>query len=217
MPTGAHDAALVGDELTTLTINYEWRRFVGYALLSSFARWRADLSGSEQDTFDPLFNAFIDDFYSPGGDSMADLYLKLRRNTTQAITGGVETVLVWNDEAADFGDMYDISAPDGIITAPLTIGSAGLFLVTVSVHLGTTGGNNLRSVRLYIADKLLEVDRDTGGGQTYHSLSKLLYLGVGDSCSVTVECGANINVLGVSDPDFTTELKMIRLRPGNLG
>lgn len=50
----AHNEALVGDELTTLILNHEWRRIVSSALLYYWTHGRTELAYENEDALDDL-------------------------------------------------------------------------------------------------------------------------------------------------------------------
>jgi len=57
LPTSAHNEALPGDTLTTISLNYQWRRFVAIAIYAELKRqFKSEIEG-EQDQF----NTWIDD------------------------------------------------------------------------------------------------------------------------------------------------------------
>lgn len=63
--TNEHDEQLTGDVLTTLVINFEWRRFISNALQSYADVILAQIDDALVDDFRNQFQALLDDFYSP--------------------------------------------------------------------------------------------------------------------------------------------------------
>lgn len=49
-----HNEALVGDEITTLSLNFEWRKIVSSALLFYFSHGKTALAYENEDLFDDL-------------------------------------------------------------------------------------------------------------------------------------------------------------------
>lgn len=83
----AHNAALAGDTLTSLTINYQWRKFIA-AAIDAYLNQSADDEQS-LDNFDMLYS-FYDDFYNfeatPAMKSTTRLQsLGANRSTTSTI------------------------------------------------------------------------------------------------------------------------------------
>lgn len=58
-----HNDLLAGDSLTTLTLNYEWRRFVGHAIERHIEYVSYSLSETETEDLTFLLNDMLLDLY----------------------------------------------------------------------------------------------------------------------------------------------------------
>lgn len=101
------------DDLTTLTLNYEWRRFLSYAVDSVFRRFDSVMDDAQQDAFNVRFGAFFADLYTleAGGGGGVELAVKVRRTANLGLVAGVPTAISWTSEDYDIGGFWDISNP----------------------------------------------------------------------------------------------------------
>lgn len=142
MPSSDHDATVGSDPVTTLTINYEWRRFLAYAIHSFFDRANSVMDATQQDTFEPRFSNFFDDLFTDASTPMTLIAAKVRRATAQSQTGaGVETTFSFTSEDYDYGDFWDIGTPEKLI---VPTGQSGLYQVTGNFELSHLGGGTNR-------------------------------------------------------------------------
>lgn len=63
-PTTAHNAQIVGDSLTTLTLNYQWREWVAIAVYSELTRQLTSAIQAEQDQLTAWINDLMTDLYN---------------------------------------------------------------------------------------------------------------------------------------------------------
>lgn len=63
LPVSDHDQILAGDTVTNLTLNYEWRRFIAYAIAAKFERYNEAMTDTEQDAFNERFALLLLDLY----------------------------------------------------------------------------------------------------------------------------------------------------------
>lgn len=61
IPLPAHDASLPGDTLSTVQLNYRWRRYISLALEIAFSYTFRDLTGTDLDDFQNAFDALMVD------------------------------------------------------------------------------------------------------------------------------------------------------------
>lgn len=64
-PTTAHNATIAGDALTSVSLNYEWRRFVALAVQNELSRqFATNDDGTIPDALESWFDALIADIYT---------------------------------------------------------------------------------------------------------------------------------------------------------
>ena len=136
----AHDASLVGDQLTTLVINFRWRRILTPLILRlcNDGFW----TGTQPEIEDATYKAtnLLFDLYDI--DPMQKIAARLRpTGGFVTLPAGPTTIVEWADPAAnpndyDHGGFYDVLNPT-VLTIPA--GLAGIYSFFANVFYTVSG------------------------------------------------------------------------------
>jgi hypothetical protein len=144
--------------------------------------------------------------------AMPDNFLNLWRSTDQSLSAATTTKIVWNDEAEDYGGLYDVFTPTGNIIIPEA--SIGLYLIQAQAWFANT---TVTAKVLTIEVDGFEVARQaTQDSFAQMQVNTIMPLGI----DAVVNVYAFAAVAGTIDGDVSgeqTTLRMIRLRPYPLG
>lgn len=93
----AHNAALAGDTLTTLALNYQWRRIIAIALQFWFTHGDEGLAATNED----YFEALIQDLYTaePLGMSFLPRVLQKNISADRSTTSGTFVIVAASNVA----------------------------------------------------------------------------------------------------------------------
>lgn len=136
----AHDASLVGDQLTTLVVNFRWRRILTPLIqsLCSDNFWTGTQAEIEDATYKAINLLF--DLYDI--DPMQKIAARLRpTGGFTALLASTLTEVEWADPALnprdyDFGGFYDAANPT-VLTIPAGLG--GIYSFFANVFYTVTG------------------------------------------------------------------------------
>lgn len=153
LPTTAHNQAILGDTLTSVALNYEWRRFVVAAVASELKRqFAVNDDGTIPDDLENWLNDLILDFYDfevsdvTGTFGGAKIYRSTNQNNSSA------TNVWWNvsfdTEIEDTDSYVNIGAQPTRITIPAT----GTYLIGAFAvwESNTTADTARRAMRIYL-------------------------------------------------------------------
>lgn len=196
LPLGSHDAVIVGDTITTLHLNSEWRKFVSSAIGSYFSSATRKASQAQLDDFDPLLSILLDDFYSAEGTAMTTIVKSALRVADYEFASGVNIL------PFDTGD-YDVSNPTRIL-----IPDTGAYVVTANFW-ETNFGMSTPFIRMWIlknGTQRLAFEDGTGEGIQLVSAAWAGQLTIGDYLELVI-FAENANVR--FDLSFPPELSLI--------
>jgi hypothetical protein len=143
-----HDEALSGDILTTLNINFEWRRLISDALQSYADSIIRNLDDSLVDDFRNQFQALINDLYTVDTVLSERLFVSLERTTDQTITGGVPDTIDWDQvHGISAVEMWNSLVPDRIIIPEF---ETGFYQMSGAVWFPSSGAAHNRIVKITV-------------------------------------------------------------------
>jgi hypothetical protein len=124
---------LSGDQITTLFLNYEWRRIVSEALQQYFDKRILQIADADIDNTRNKFQELLNDLYTPDIMATTTYQRTAIRNTNQTILNSTQpNAIIWT-----LGS-YDESNPTRVI-----VPQAGLAIVSANVLLTNAGAGSI--------------------------------------------------------------------------
>lgn len=189
-----HDELLSGDDLTTLVLNFEWRRLVADALQSYLDRDANQLSDTEYDDAKERIYLLIHDLYTVEALSVPAHYQEAERTTTQAITANTQTPIQWSTGG----------------TPPLfsfvTIGATGTATVAVRLKMTSAVGAVKTMFLIKNGVEVVRHDRRVNTANEWVDFAYVLSVASGDTLRVDVLCP---QAMTVQIDDFTPKLSVV--------
>lgn len=171
-----HDELLSGDDLTTLVLNFEWRRLIADALQSYLDRDANQLTDTEYDDAKERIYLLIHDIYTIENLGVLAHYHEASRASTQAIAANTDTKIQFNVGATPPQD-WNVPVP-----------AAGICTVTARVVL-LSAVAGAKSARLLHNDNEIAMLAygSTALSQVF-TMSQVLEVESGDYFSLQVNC-----------------------------
>lgn len=207
IPTTAHNQAIAGDTLGSVSFNYQWRQLIVDALqwrLAHYARSIAD--ETDRQTFENRVTALIDDIYDLETVASMTIGAKVRSTSNQTIfTASGEVYATFH--AADFDtDSFwsGIGNPTKLI---VPTGLDGLYLVEGSGLNSNISGNRTMSIWKNSSREAKAIE--LAETQSQGSLSVVLDLVAGDEIRLSFTSSTNSTL--ISSSNDSAWLSLIRL------
>jgi len=154
LPLSDHNEVLSGDALTTLSLNYEWRRVISNALQryadSIILPYDKDPTNDddELDAYRNQWQALIDDLYTVDPTMQEPCFITLNRDSNQTITGGTPDAIDWNDLVTGSDIVLWDGTPADSITIP--VGEGGFYQISGTIWFPSSGSSHSRQVQLQV-------------------------------------------------------------------
>ena len=197
VPISAHNEPLVGDTLTTVQFNYEWRRLVAELLwpLTFDGFW----TGTDADITDAVSKAraMIEDLYTfePLGSGAVDYHGALV--TTQdlmTLTTSIQVIrgfAVSGKDAHDTDGFFDPTFDTGFFKIPVGLG--GFYLVRGVYHVNAAANLVWFTIRKGLVERVVGESGHTG--LAIINVQQIMLLNDGDDVSVLGQVGVGTRPL----------------------
>ena len=195
LPAGlpGHDEELSGDILTTLIINFEWRRLISDALQSYADSIIRNLDDALVDDYRNKFQALINDLYTPEGTVDTPLAVHVARTTNQAIAANIAENVSWNSQISEYPtSIWDISDPEDFNIPP---DGEGWWLLTGIVTF-TQVGTGFRSVQILVDGVSVFFTNELTSGTARISFAHSFFLSGSEVIRISVQSDNTHNVTG---------------------
>jgi len=210
LPAGLsnHNEGLVGDTLTSLFINYEWRRLLSDALQSYADTIIARLDDSLVDDYRNKFQALLDDFYT-ADIPLPEIAVAIQRNTDQNITANTATAISWNELITQTANVLWVAGTPTKFIIP--VGGDGYYSISGAVWFPSTVAAQNKSVRVVVNNLTVYQSNIT-----ILALVSVVYawgieLASGDEIEIEVFCPVAIAIQG--DSNGLTTCTIVREYP----
>lgn len=183
LPT--HNEPIGSDTLTTLTLNYQWRRIVSEALQFYFDYRIEQLSDAEIDDTRNQFSVLIHDLYT--AEIMSTVQVKqASRSTSQGVVANTDTAVLWTA-----GDYHGGGASGDTILAPID----GVAIITAWIQFLT--GSNSQFTAWIVVNGIEYGRQDSDAVRLQHmrSLSFVVPVANQDTINIIVRSNVGGNIV----------------------
>jgi hypothetical protein len=161
---------LGGDLVTTLFLNYEWRRIVSEALQQYFDNRIVQIPDADIDNVRNKFQKLLNDLYTPDIMATTTYQRTAIRNTNQTILASTQpNAIIWTLGSYDESNPTRVIAPQAglaIVSANawLTVGTAGIFYLEIRKNgttMATSGSQTTKiqtGIDINVQDNVVDTD-----------------------------------------------------------
>lgn len=201
----SHDANLAGDTVTSLFVNYQWRRIIAEGLQLYLDRAIYALDDPDFEDVHNKFQALLNDLYTPSSGTVTKFAVKVRRTANLVLFAGVSTPITWSSEDYDYGGFWDVGTPTQLVVPS---GASGLYSIMVNMTIGLSAA----TARHILIKKNGNIEaKMVHSAETYfgYVTTAQLELTVGDI--VTIEAQSNVAATLFYEPNNSPWVAMVRI------
>jgi len=194
-----HDEILTDDIVTTLNLNYEWRRVVSDALQAYADSIILPIDAnptnddSELDDYRNQWQDLIDDLYTLENVVDEPLAVHVSRNANQALAANVPEFVVWDNLIVSYPTVIWDDDELEILRVP-SIG-VGWWLIS-GVILFAAASSGARLVQIVHNETIVYTSAHTSAAAERVVFSHHTFLAPGDIIRIQVTSAQSLNILG---------------------